>query len=86
MRPLINNYLPTWSFHIRARHLLSSLHDSTLQHYRNKLGIYLLLIEDSICCGGVDEIILYSLPVSYQNIKADKESHFNFYDFYLEWY
>lgn len=56
---------------MRARHLC--LPFSSILNTRNKLGIYLLLIEDIFVVEAVNEIVLYSLPVSYQNIKADKE-------------
>lgn len=56
---------------MRARHLC--LPFSSVLNTRNKLGTYLLLIEDIFVVEAVNEIVLYSFPVSYQNIKADKE-------------
>lgn len=54
-------------------HAIFCLPFSSTLNTRNKLEIYLLLIEDIFVVEGVNEIVLYSLPVSYQNIKADKE-------------
>lgn len=54
-------------------HAIFCLPFSSTLNIRNKLEIYLLLIEDIFVVEGVNEIVLYSLPVSYQNIKADKE-------------